>query len=586
MRWFALLVVFAACAPLQVSSEHAVVVAPPLAPTYLRYTVRSSRGEWTREFVVGRRTFAERRETSGRNYTLGLAGARAWMRVGDRRPVEIDGPLAADERTEAAWIGMRFGEPESGEHLELESCHGAECTLVYTPHDGHALWVDVDRRTHRAVRFQWIAEDHSIEVCEDLVWSDASGAPAVASASCSAIVDRVGPDTTTWTLEERREDPALPEWARVEPEDVVPVEGRADVARFAIADPSTRVLVPVDAGGAALQLVLDTGSFVTVLSQRALNGLGVVRSPDPPIHVKPPWLPEDTYDPAIVDRLVIGSLELHGVPVLIARKDAPFDSVEETGLLGMDLLSRFVVDVDAPASTLRIWPERLFPGDGAFVDLKYAGTSCGQVVVAGAVDEIGPMPLILDTGAWLNVVVGGPGMHAKHPHHRDDEVMLREDDGAWDYAAEVNGFHLGPFGLPRMPVTGHDRVPDLPFLDGDSALVGLGVLRHFRIAVDAHRSVVHVAPGPSYAVLTRLGLEIDDRNGAPAITRIVGGEHDWRKPLREGDVVESVGGRPVRDRAATLEALASAPGRVRLDVARNGNHLAVVIDPRPPGGSS
>jgi hypothetical protein len=510
------------------------------------------------------------------------------MRVGGRQPVEIDGALAADERTEAGWIGMRFGEPTGGEHLELEACHGKQCTLVYTPRDGHALWVDVDRVTHQPVAFQWIVQDHAIEVCEDITWSDADGAPAVASASCSSIVGYVGRDTTTWTLVERREDPVMPEWARVEPEDVVPLTTPVAPASIAIADPSSRVYVPVNAGGAPLKLVLDTGSSVTVLSQRATSALGVVPSPDPPVHVKPPYLPEGTYDRAIVDRLVLGAgacsgplaacgaIELHGVTVLIPRRDAPFAG-DEAGLLGMDLLSRYVVDVDGPASTLRIWPPPLFKHDSAFTDVPYAGALRGEVVIRGAVDEIGPLPVVVDTGAPINVIVGGPGMHLKHPHHRGEEVSLREDGAESDYLTDVDGFYLGPFWLPRMPAVGHDRVPDLPFLDGDGALVGLGVLRHFRVAVNARQSQVHLAPGPSYVVLTQLGFEVDERNGAPTITRVVEGEHGWAKPLREGDVVKAVGGRPVKDRAAALAALASARGRVRLALVRNGNPLVRFI---------
>jgi len=577
------LVVATGCDELRSVSEGDLVFAPPLGASYLRYRVEAPTGAWTREFVVSRRSFVELRETAGRQYALGLLGERAWMRVGARRPVEIDGALAADERTEAAWIGMRYGDPARGEHLELETCNAKACTLVYTPHDGHALWVDVDRGTHRPTSFQWIAQDHAIEACEGIEWSDAGAGPVVAAARCSAIVDKVGLDTTRWTLEERRDDPVTPEWARVEAEDVVPLGEPQDAARFAVADPAVRVYVPVDAGGASLQLVLDTGSPVTVLSRRALDGAGVVRSPDPPVHVKPQWLPEDTYDPAIVDRLTIGGIELHGVPVLVPRDDTPFAS-DEAGLLGMDLLSRYVVDVDGPASAVRIWPRSVFARDAggakgpAFVDLPYAGASHGSVVVEGAVDEIGAMPVILDTGAPLNVVVGGPGMHAKHPHHQGDDVMLREDDGAWDYLTEVKGFHLGPFGLPRMPALGHDRRPDLPFLDGDGALVGLGVLRHFRVVVDARASLVHMAPGPSYRVLAQLGLEIDDRDGAATITRVVEGEHDWSKPLREGDLVRAVGGKRVTDRAGALGALAAAHGRVRVDVERRGNGLVRVVE--------
>jgi hypothetical protein len=570
------LALVAGCDELRTVSEADLLVPPPLGSTYLRYDVQSPAGSWSREFVVSRRSFAELRDTDGRRYTLGLLGARAWMRVGTRAPVEIDGNLAADERTQASWIGMRFGDPAHGERLELETCNARQCTLVYTPHDGHALWVDVDRQTHRPASFEWIAHERAVESCDEITWSEVGGTLAIASARCSAIVNEVGRETTTWTLAERRDDPVMPEWARVDPDEVLPLHEPREAARFSIADPSTRVYVPVDAGGSSYQLVLDTGSPITVLTRRALGAHGVVRSPDPPVHVKPPWLPEDTYDPAIVDRLVIGGIELHGVPVLVPRNDSPF-ATEEGGLLGMDLLSRYVVDVDAPASTLRIWPRALFANSGGFTDVPYAGSLHGAVVVWGAVDEIGPMPFMLDTGAPINVIVGGPRMHLKHPHHRDDEVMRREDDTAYDYMTEVKGFHLGPFGLPRMPAMGHDRRPDLPFLDCDSGLVGLGVLRHFRFAVDARSSVVHFAPGPSYVVLTQLGLEIDDRKGAPTITRIVEGEHDWRKPLREGDVVRSVGGRPVHDRNEALGALAGARGNVKLVVDRNGNRLVRLV---------
>jgi hypothetical protein len=198
------------------------------------------------------------------------------------------------------------------------------------------------------------------------------------------------------------------------------------------------------------------------------------------------------------------------------------------------------------------------------------------VVVGGAVDDLGPMPVLVDTGAPLNVVVGGPAMHSRHPRHRDEEMRLSEDD-SYDYAGEVDGFHLGPFGLPRMPAVGHDRRPDLPFLDSGGALVGLGVLRHFRVAVDSRRGVVHVSPGPSYFVLARLGFEIDDRNGAPIVTRIVYGEHDWSKPLRVGDVVRAVDGRKVKDRTEALERLAGAKWQVRVTVERHGNVVSKTL---------
>jgi len=549
-------------------------VVPPIDEATLRYRVHSLRGDWTREFAVNRESFTELRTIAGRQYAIGLLGARTWMRVGNRAPVEVDGDLAADERREAAWIGMRFAEPEPAGHMEVESCGKDVCTFVYTPRDGHALWVDVDRGTRRPRSFDWVTQNDAIESCEDVTWSERDGVLAVASATCSAIVNDRGRETTTWTLEERTSEPLAPEWARVDPEDIVPLTEPRDAARFPVADPSMRVYVPVEAGGSErAQLVLDTGSPVTVLSRRFIDALGVVPSPDPPIHVHPPWLPEDTYDTAIVDRFVMGDVELHGVPVLVPRDGTPFDS-DEAGLLGMDVMRRFVVDVDGPASELRIWARDRFPvTDGAFTDIPFWGASHRRVVVGGDVDEIGAIPMILDTGAPLNIVVGGPSMHAAHPRSRDDDAVMREDGSAADYAAEVSGFHLGPFGFPRTPVYAHERVPDLSFLDDDSALVGLGVMRDFRLAFDAGRGVVHATPGPSYVVLARLGIEIDERADQPVITRIVDGERSWKQPLRVGDVVRRVDGRTVQTRNEALSAIARARGAVRLVVERQGNRI-------------
>jgi len=45
-----------------------------------------------------------------------------------------------------------------------------------------------------------------------------------------------------------------------------------------------------------------------------------------------------------------GAAPLHGVRVLVPRRESTFEG-DEAGLLGMDLLSRFVLDVDGPAST-------------------------------------------------------------------------------------------------------------------------------------------------------------------------------------------------------------------------------------------
>jgi C-terminal processing protease CtpA/Prc len=93
---------------------------------------------------------------------------------------------------------------------------------------------------------------------------------------------------------------------------------------------------------------------------------------------------------------------------------------------------------------------------------------------------------------------------------------------------------------------------------------------------------VYVAPGPSYSVLSRLGIEIDDRGGAPTVTRIVEGEHAWKKSLREGDIVRAVDGRKVTTRDEALEAIAVAGDVVRITVERRGNLVTQSLPLRSP----
>ena len=59
----------------------------------------------------------------------------------------------------------------------------------------------------------------------------------------------------------------------------------------------------------------------------------------------------------------------------------------------------------------------------------------------------------------------------------------------------------------------------------------------------------------------------------PTVTHVVEGEHDWQKPLREGDIVRAVDGRKVTTRDEALRAIAGAKGSVRITLERKGNRV-------------
>jgi hypothetical protein len=584
MRRALLLLVLAvsgiACDALHPLSEADFHVSPALASTYLRYHVSSPRGEWTREFAVSRHDFAELRETSGRPYVLGLKDSLAWLRVGARAPVEIDGALAADERREAAWIGMRFGDGGHAGHLELEQCHGPICTLVYTPRDGHTRSgsTSTGRRAGPS-SFEWIAQDHADrELRGRGVERHRRGAGHRVGDVQRHRRPRRPRDDAVDAGGASRSERTPPEWARIRPEDVVPLRPARDVVELAIADPSQRVYVPVEAGGSQpLRLVLDTGSPITVLTRRVVDELGVVPSPEPPVHVHPPWLPEDTYDPEIVDRLVIAGIELHGVPVLVPRNDSPFAG-EEGGLLGMDLMSRYVVDVDGPASTLRIWPRGRFDSGVGFTDLPYWGASHGMVVVGGAVDELGPMPVLVDTGAPLNVVVGGPAMHSRHP------ASARRGDAP--QRGRLLRLHQRGRRLPFRPLrpASHARRRPRPPSRSPVPRLRRRARRPRRLAALPRRRRLAAwrrarRPRARATWSSRAsGSRSTTATARRPITRIVYGEHDWTKPLRVGDVVRSVEGRKVSQPHRGSRSASPARARqVRVTVERHGNVVSKTL---------
>ena len=110
------------------------------------------------------------------------------------------------------------------------------------------------------------------------------------------------------------------------------------------------------------------------------------------------------------------------------------------------------------------------------------------------------------------------------------------------------------------------------------ALVGMGVMRHFKLAFDARQRMLYVWPGASYLTLRRAGIEIDDRGDGPTVTRIVASEPTALDHLHMMDVIRKVSGLSVRDAQEARQAIAAVPvSQTWLAVERGGRMRRVLI---------
>lgn len=249
------------------------------------------------------------------------------------------------------------------------------------------------------------------------------------------------------------------------------------------------------------------------------------------------------------------------------------------GLAGLDLLRRFVTEVDGPAGVVRLHPRAPWAPPA---EAQRIAVSRGRhaVLAPGAVDGVGAGSFVIDTGASIEAVVTAYELVTLHPRPRGAAAALGQRDEARspDYWTEVSGLAVGPFRFPATPVVGRDAERDR--VGGSLGLVGMGLLRHLRVAYDLEHASLWAVPGPSYRALLAVGLEVEDGPGRTVVvTRVVPGGSAAAAGVRADDVVLSVDGRSVRGGAdAVRVALGErrAVGR-RLGLGRDGATVQAVV---------
>lgn len=282
---------------------------------------------------------------------------------------------------------------------------------------------------------------------------------------------------------------ALAAWARAADLPIVTTEKGFPIVEIAIN------------GEGPFPMVLDTGAGLTTVTTPLKDRLGLLnigRMPEP-IQLAGGAEPIDMY--------TMGFVNLAGEPApspITVVLDAPLRYVRQAqGILGMNVLSRFAIDLDQPNRRLIVRPLGAVPESGPWTALKVLKRADNFLIVEAMVDGVKAKALI-DTGAnetilnaklaaQVGLVEGAPGVtpgklalvdgHSLKGHVKS--VAL--GNAAWD------GLDVQAADLPLFAA--------LELGDGPALVLGNDALKQIRLFIDYSGSQIFVTPPPASAMI-------------------------------------------------------------------------------------
>jgi hypothetical protein len=297
----------------------------------------------------------------------------------------------------------------------------------------------------------------------------------------------------------------------------------------------------------------------------------------------------------------LGGVKFRSGPVPLVDLDRITQGIgrRTDGLVGRELLERYVVAFDYVARTMTLWEPSGFEyeGDGAVLPVEVL---MGGPVVRALVRMPERPPLqvriLLDAPHTGPLVLTTPFVDRhgllESARRLTPKLLPIKIGGVGGDSSLLVGraltFEIGPYTF-QSPVVALSRARAgalaATAIDG---LVGAQVIGRFRIVYDYPRGRVILEPGsrltePFVHDMSGLGLRAASRAlRAIEIVGISDGSPATAADLRVGDRLLSVNGRPVRSSdLPEIRALLRREGTVRLTVMRGTQERVVVLELRP-----
>lgn len=605
--------------------QHAVGGEPSGEPRVLVYRVDGHGGRWIHEVVLDHGRYAEKRTRSdGRHFAFGYDEQGAWLSVDDGAAIAADGgPWDSLARTRAALYRLTFATPQIDDEVAYMGRDRRRWELAYRPAGGKTINLSIDRRHHLPKEMDWVDQWTRLVNCDRLEWQPSPDGAVLSKGRCGAGSfggRRATISSDTRALLSMQGMQGVPSWATPKARRTPPHFNKP--VWIPIVD-SRRLRLPVRINDhKAESLVLDSGAFHTVISEEMAKAANVMPTGEPPLFVDPPFLDRSELWVGVVDTLQVGHAVLHGERVLVAKN--PRMLGKEHGLLGQSFFRAYVIDVDSPKHSVRVWDRRSFRPSP---DQKRVRIHGATPRIEGEVRDVARGQITLDTGMPEGILVHAPLMGVKNRRQRGTDAHLSANDtskGSADYYTTIRGLRLGPFAFPRMGAIGRDRDREklgigvaLPTVKEDDssltvdlgavqvellqpqygagkaqraadtgsgiAIAGMGVMRYLRLTFDMKSGFVFASTGDAYATLVKIGADIERGAAGATISRVLANGPGDVAGLQEGDVVRAVDGEDVGTTDAALAHVARNHGfYCHLKIERNGAPRHIMVDVARP----
>ncbi|MBS0470141.1 MAG: aspartyl protease family protein [Proteobacteria bacterium] len=290
----------------------------------------------------------------------------------------------------------------------------------------------------------------------------------------------------------------------------------------------------------------------------------------------------------------IGAIALGGAKVRgLSFHGFPFYPPDpDEGLIGLEILQRFVVHIDFDRNVMTLTRPQAFRYDGKGVVVPFH-LQDNQPEVIGSIDGIAGRFAIDtgDTGSLLLIAPFARRYGLKQRYLADipyDGRSVGVTKGVWARKRVHSVAFNGPDGRPVAEV--RDPVTRISLqhsgFDADryvAANVGLGILRKFNLTFDYMRRRIILEPNRSYGqrdIYNRTGFRLSRSGNGWKITTLFAPSPAAEAGLQEEDVIETIDGKSPRDlEEAQLSDLLKGPvgTRLRLVVDRAGKRRRCVI---------
>ena len=346
------------------------------------------------------------------------------------------------------------------------------------------------------------------------------------------------------------------------------------------------------ADGSLHDFLFDTGASVTVIdsafaARRGLHTEGFMQAAGAGASGSASFarLPELTLAGEGGDGITVRNLKV-GV-LSVSPSFAPYFWREVPGVIGYDVISRFVVTVDYDRGllTLRDPAEGGYAGEEPALRMVMNGTV--PAVMARVAGHEGLFRLDLGSSSTVDLhtpFVRAHGLTARLRH----PMRITGTGFGGEFAStlgRLDRMELGRHGWDDPMVTCAEAVEGAFASEDFAGNIGNRLLERFRVTLDYERRQVVLEPGARIAQrdrFTQTGVQlVREGDGHVVVRSVLPGSPAQKAGLREGDRVRRIDGREVAEwDAGSVEARfeQSRPGtQVTLDVERQGRERRVRI---------